>query len=85
MDTRSYVDSVFHPQIFTPEQIKEIPGYAEEYGIRSFKFYMSGMPGIVNSITDDLLLEGFRTVARTWARRDCLRSLRDRCACRSGA
>jgi dihydropyrimidinase len=63
MDTRSYVDSVFHPQIFTPEQIKEIPAYAEEYGIRSFKFYMSGMPGIVNSITDDLLLEGFRTVA----------------------
>src|SRR5262249_50727053 len=60
---RSYVDSVFHPQIFTAEQIKEIPGYAETFGIRSFKFYMSGMPGIVKSIPEDILLDGFRTVA----------------------
>jgi dihydroorotase-like cyclic amidohydrolase len=63
MDEKSYVDSIFHPQIFTEQQIAEIPRYAEEYGIRSFKFYMSGMPGIVRSISDDLLLEGFRQVA----------------------
>ncbi len=63
MDERSYVDSVFHPQIFTEQQIAEIPGYAGEFGIRSFKFYMSGMPGIVKSIPDDVLLTGFRTVA----------------------
>ena len=63
MDERSYVDSVFHPQIFTEEQIAEIPRYAKQFGIRSFKFYMSGMPGIVKSITDDVLLHGFRTVA----------------------
>ena len=63
MDERSYVDSVFHPQIFTEQQIEEIPGYAEQFGIRSFKFYMSGMPGIVKSVTDDVLLHGFRTVA----------------------
>ena len=63
MDELSYVDLVFHPQIFTEEQIAEIPVYAKEYGIRSFKFYMSGMPGIVKSITDDVLLDGFRAVA----------------------
>src|SRR6202040_360971 len=63
MNERSYVDSVFHPQIFTEEQIEEIPGYAEQYGIRSFKFYMSGMPGIVKSVTDDVLLRGFRQIA----------------------
>src|SRR5215467_12584999 len=63
MDERSYVDSVFHPQIFTEKQIEEIPGYAEQFGIRSFKFYMSGMPGIVKSVTDDVLLAGFRKVA----------------------
>jgi dihydroorotase-like cyclic amidohydrolase len=63
MDERSYVDSVFHPQIFTEAQIEEIPGYAEQFGIRSFKFYMSGIPGIVKSVTDDVLLHGFRTVA----------------------
>jgi dihydroorotase-like cyclic amidohydrolase len=63
MDERSYVDSIFHPQIFTEQQIAEIPRYSQEYGIRSFKFYMSGMPGIVRSVTDDVLLEGFRQVA----------------------
>jgi dihydropyrimidinase len=63
MDELSYVDSVFHPQIFTEEQISEIPLYAKAFGIRSFKFYMSGMPGIVKSVTDDVLLDGFRTVA----------------------
>ena len=63
MDELSYVDSVFHPQIFTEEQIAEIPLYAKDFGIRSFKFYMSGMPGIVKSVTDDVLLGGFRTVA----------------------
>jgi len=63
MDELSYVDSVFHPQIFTAQQIAEIPQYAKDFGIRSFKFYMSGMPGVVDSITDDLLLTGFKTVA----------------------
>jgi dihydroorotase-like cyclic amidohydrolase len=63
MDQRSYVDSVFHPQIFTGRQIEEIPGYAEKFGIRSFKFYMSGMTGIVKSVTDDVLLKGFEAVA----------------------
>jgi dihydroorotase-like cyclic amidohydrolase len=63
MDARSYVDSVFHPQIFTPGQLAELPRLADEHGIRSFKFYMSGMPGIVASVTDDFLLDGFRQVA----------------------
>lgn len=63
MDERSYVDSVFHPQIFTEQQIAEMPGYARDYGIRSFKFYMSGIPGIVNSVADDVLLAGFRQAA----------------------
>jgi dihydropyrimidinase len=63
MNERSYVDSVFHPQIFTEQQIEEIPGYAEQFGIRSFKFYMSGIPGIVKSVSDDVLLHGFRIVA----------------------
>ncbi len=62
IDERSYVDAVFHPQIFTEEQIMEIPRYAEEHGVRSFKFYMSGIPGIVPSVTDDILFEGLRQV-----------------------
>ncbi len=67
MNELSYVDSIFHPQIFNDEQIAEIPIYASEYGIRSFKFYMSGLPGIVNSVPDDMLLRGFQTVAKLGA------------------
>jgi dihydroorotase-like cyclic amidohydrolase len=63
MDQRSYVDSIFHPQIFTEQQIDEMPAYTRDFGIRSFKFYMSGMPGIVKSVPDDVLLRGFRQIA----------------------
>src|SRR5262249_51001667 len=63
MDERSYVDSIFHLQIFTDQQIAEMPDYARQYGVRSFKFYMSGIPGIVNSVTDDVLFTGFKQVA----------------------
>jgi dihydropyrimidinase len=63
MDEASYADSVFHLQIFTEQQIAEMPDYAQQYGVRSFKFYMSGIPGIVNSVTDDVLFEGFERVA----------------------
>lgn len=63
MNRRSYVDSIFHPQIFTEQQIEEMPAYSREFGIRSFKFYMSGMPGIVKSVSDDFLQSGFRRIA----------------------
>jgi dihydroorotase-like cyclic amidohydrolase len=63
MDELSYVDSVFHPQIFTAEQIEEIPQYARDFGIRSFKFYMSGLPGVVEQVSDATLLKGFQAVA----------------------
>ena len=56
MDETSYVDSVFHLQIFTEQQIAEMPDYARQYGVRSFKFYMSGIPGIVKSVTDEVPL-----------------------------
>ena len=36
MDETSYVDSVFHLQIFTEQQIAEMPDYARQYGVRSF-------------------------------------------------
>src|SRR5262245_51456550 len=38
MEEKSYVDSVFHPQIFTDAQLAELPQLAAEYGIRSYKF-----------------------------------------------
>src|SRR5260370_15720414 len=63
MDEASYGDSVFHVQIVTEQQIAEMQDYARQYGVRSFKFYMSGIPGIVKSVTDDVLFAGFKQVA----------------------
>ena len=63
MDETSYVDSVFHLQIFTEQQIAEMPDYARQYGVRSFKFYMSGIPGIVPYVNNGTLLHGLRAVA----------------------
>lgn len=62
IDEGSYVDAAFHLQIFTQEQLRELPACADEHGVRSFKFYMSGIPGIVQSVSDAFLLDGFRQV-----------------------
>ena len=40
--TRMLVDTQFHFIISTMEQVEEIPRYAEEFGVTSFKFYMGG-------------------------------------------
>ena len=63
IDEGSHVDAAFHLQIFTEAQLAELPTCAAEHGVRSFKFYMSGIPGIVQSVSDAFLAEGFRQVA----------------------
>lgn len=63
MDERMYVDSIVHPQIFTEAQLAELPQLTQQYGIRSYKFYMSGFPGIVPSVSDDFMFEGFKRIA----------------------
>lgn len=40
--TRMLVDTQFHFIISTMDQVEEIPRYAEEFGVTSFKFYMGG-------------------------------------------
>jgi len=40
--TRMRVDTQFHFIISTMEQVEEIPRYAAEFGVTSFKFYMGG-------------------------------------------
>jgi dihydroorotase-like cyclic amidohydrolase len=40
--TRMLVDTQFHFIISTMEQVEEIPRYAKEFGVTSFKFYMGG-------------------------------------------
>src|SRR5439155_27147176 len=53
----------FHLQIFTEEQISEIEAYSRQFGVTSFKFYMSGIPGIVPYVNNGTLLHGLRAVA----------------------
>ena len=56
-------DLVFHLQIFTRPQLEEIPRYAAEDGITSFKVYMAGIPKVVPAVDDGFILESMRAVA----------------------
>jgi dihydroorotase-like cyclic amidohydrolase len=60
----AFTDVFVHPGIFSAEQAEAIPEYAEAYGVRSFKFFMSGFPGICPAVDDAVLSHGFQQVAR---------------------
>jgi dihydropyrimidinase len=62
IDRLAYVDMGIHLGIFTPEQIEDIPRYIEDYGVTSFKFFMSykgeeGTKRGVGDVDDGLLLD----------------------------
>jgi dihydropyrimidinase len=59
-----YTDIIFHLTIASQEQMSQIPECARRLGITSFKFYMCGIPGLIPSVSDGFLLEGFRTIAQ---------------------
>ncbi|MFZ5649943.1 MAG: dihydroorotase [Bacillota bacterium] len=56
-------DLFFHLGIMTPAQKEQIPRLIEEYGITSFKMYMSGIPGLIPDVDDGFLLRTFETAA----------------------
>ncbi len=55
---QSPIDVFFHLVISSREQVQEIPAYIER-GIRSFKVYMCGIPGLIEPVDDDFMLEVF--------------------------
>ena len=61
---RSMVDIFFHLPIFTREQLEEIPLYYSRYGIKSFKAYMCGIPGLIPSLDEGFLLDLMEAVAK---------------------
>jgi dihydropyrimidinase len=63
-EENAYTDIIFHLTIASQEQMNQIPEYARRLGITSFKFYMCGIPGLIPSVSDGFLLEGFRTISR---------------------
>ncbi|HWJ02534.1 MAG TPA: amidohydrolase family protein, partial [Verrucomicrobiae bacterium] len=62
-DAKSATDIFFHLAIMTPEQQREIPLYASELGITSFKMYMSGIPGLIPDVDDGFMLNTLEILA----------------------
>ena len=60
----AFTDVFVHAGIFNGEQADAIPEYAKAYGVSSFKFFMSGFPGICPAVDDAVLFRGFQQVAR---------------------
>lgn len=57
-----YSNICFHVQISTEQHLSEIEKYAEAIGTNTFKFYMCGNAGIVESADDGFIYEGFKKV-----------------------
>lgn len=61
----SFADIFFHLTISTEQHLQEIPRYMSEYGIRSFKIYMCGVPGIIPDIDDGFIRRVYEKLAET--------------------
>jgi dihydropyrimidinase len=66
--THSFADIFFHPTISTSQHLEEIPRYVHDYGIRSFKIYMSGVPGIIPDIDDGFMTKVYEKLLETGQR-----------------
>ena len=64
----SLADVFFHLTIATAQHLEEIPRYVHEYGIRSFKIYMSGVPGIIPDIDDGFMMRVYERLMSTGQR-----------------
>ncbi|RJQ10364.1 MAG: hypothetical protein C4551_02720 [Bacillota bacterium] len=69
VEEHSSVDVFPHLIIGTETQLDEMTLYAE-LGVTSFKFYMCGIPGLIQEVDDGFLMEGLRRCAS--ARKRCV-------------
>lgn len=63
IQTKSRADAFVHLVLFDRDQLAEVPLYADRYGVRSFKVYMAGIPGLIPSADEGFLLDAMETVA----------------------
>jgi dihydroorotase-like cyclic amidohydrolase len=56
-------DVFFHAALQTDAHLVEVPALASEFGVTSFKIYLFGVPGLIQSQNDGFLLAGMRAVA----------------------
>jgi len=69
VDRLAYIDMGLHFGIFSPEQIAAIPSYIDDYGVSSFKFFMTykgdeGTKRGVGTTDDGLLYELMTEIAK---------------------
>jgi dihydropyrimidinase len=57
IERNSFCDILIHLVILNRKQLEEVPVYYSRYGIRSFKTYMCGIPGLIPEVEDDFLLD----------------------------
>jgi dihydropyrimidinase len=63
IERQALADVFCHFGIFDASQVAELQDCAQAYGVRSFKFFMSGYPGICPAVDDGILFNGFREIA----------------------
>ncbi len=63
--TYASADVFFHLTLSSPEHLEEIPRYVHEYGIRSFKIYMSGVPGLIPDVDDGFMTRAYGKLVET--------------------
>jgi dihydropyrimidinase len=68
VEKHSSVDLILHLTLSTEQHLEEIPRYVEEYGLRSFKIYMSGVPGIIPDVDDSFMRRVYEKLRGTGKR-----------------
>ncbi len=66
LENNSLVDMAFHAIIMNEAHIKDIPRCVNDFGITSFKFFMTyrgAETGVIQGVDDGQLYEGFQRVA----------------------
>jgi dihydropyrimidinase len=65
VERHSSADVFFRPTISSRQHLEEIPQYVNEYGIRAFKIYMSGVPGLIPDVDDGFMTQVYEKLMET--------------------
>ena len=68
IDAHAYTDVIPHLVIGTEQQKSEMQRYIKELGVRSFKVYLNGIPGLIPWVTDEFILGVFEEMKKSGER-----------------
>ncbi|RKL62296.1 hypothetical protein DXT63_12565 [Thermoanaerobacteraceae bacterium SP2] len=66
---KSKIDIIPHFVISNHTQLSEVPEYIKRFGVRTFKIYMSGIPGMIPDVDDAFILDVFEVLKEV--KEDC--------------